>query len=272
MLDLHLPSRRRPRPPAIEAVASNWVNRIPGERLVALHLALVDFDVPGGDDARPAPDFSPARVNGSRIADGFATAWTDFRIRGDGYSRMLVRSHGIGEREAGNQVRRLLEIESYRMLALLALPLVRELSPRLSALEQQLGEVTAGMQARGGGSEGDDQRDLARLTELATEIEHLAARANFRVAASRAYHTLVERRLALLREERLTDLEPIGDYLERRLRPAVDTTEAVRRRAERLKMRSLAQSLISQANVVVLDDTLGRRWDQHKQSVLQGEQ
>jgi len=45
-------------------------------------------------------------------------------------------------------------------------------------------------------------------------------------------------------------------------------TETVRRRAERLRMRKRAQSLLAQANVVVLDDTLGKRWDQHKQSVL----
>lgn len=218
--------------PAIAAIASDWVNRIPGERLVALHLAFVDFDVPGGDSARPAPDFSPLQVNGSLIAEGTARAWSDFRIRGDGYSRILVRDHGMGEREAGIQVRRLLEVESYRMLALLALPLVRELAPRLSTLEERLGAVTESMEARGADSETDDQRDLAHLTELAAEIEHIAARANFRVAATRAYHTLVEQRLRLLREARLSDLEPIGDYLERRLRPAVDTTEALRRRID----------------------------------------
>lgn len=218
--------------PAIEGVASDWLNHIPGERLVAVHLALVDYEVDGADDARPAPDFSPALLNGSRIADGSATVWTDFRIRGDGYSRFLVRSHGIGEREAGHQVRRLLEIESYRMMALLTLPLVREVGPRLSELEDQLGEVTERMKSRGSTSEEDDQRDLHHLTELAAEVEHVAARANFRVAASRAYHTLVERRLALLREDRVPDTEPIGDYLGRRLRPAVDTIEAVRRRVD----------------------------------------
>lgn len=223
--------------PAIEAVPSDWVNRIPGERLVALHLALVDRELPGSDEARPAPDFSPARLNGSRIADGAATVWTDFRIRGDGYSRFLVRSHGIGEREAGHQVRRLLEIESYRMMALFTLPLVRELGPRLRELEDQLGRVTAGMQARGAASQDDDQRDLHHLTELATEVEHVAARVNFRVAATRAYYTLVERRLDLLRETRLQDMEPIRDYLGRRLRPAVDTVEAARRRIDDIAER-----------------------------------
>ncbi|MDZ7748412.1 MAG: DUF3422 domain-containing protein [Halofilum sp. (in: g-proteobacteria)] len=218
--------------PAIEAMPGDWVNRIPGERLVAMHVALVDAAVPGADDARPAPDFSPARLNGSRIADGAACAWTDFRIRGDGYSRILVRSHGIGEREAGHQVRRLLEIESYRMLAMVALPLIREVGPRLSELERELGAVTAGMREPGGVSEADEQRHLARLTGLAAEIEHIAARANYRIAATRAYHALVARRLSLLREGRLQDLEPLGDYLERRLQPAADTCEAVRRRID----------------------------------------
>jgi uncharacterized membrane-anchored protein len=216
--------------PAIEAVAGDWVNRIPGERIMAAHMAFVDGPVAGADEARPAPDFAPAQVNGSRIAGGQASVWTDFRIRGDGYSRFLVQNHGMGAREAGYQVRRLLEIEGYRMLALLALPLIREIGPRLSALESELGEVTAGMQAAADESESDAQRDLARLTEMAAEIEHLAARANYRIAAARAYHTLVERRLDLLREERLGDLEPLGDYLDRRMRPAVDTFDAVRRR------------------------------------------
>lgn len=213
---------------AIEEVPADWLNHLPGERLAAIHLSFVEASA--GD--APPRDFTTGQVNGSRIADGKAVAWTDFRIRADGYSRMIVESHGIGPWEAGHQIRRLLELETYRMLMLLAMPLIREISPRLSDVEQRLSTVTGGMRQRGESQEAAEQRDLASLTELAAEIEDIAAQANYRIAASRAYHGLIERRLELLREDRVPDCEPLGDYLERRLRPAADTFTATRRRID----------------------------------------
>ena len=67
-----------------------------------------------------------------------AHAFTDFRIHTGGFSRILVQDHGMAPRQAGRVVQRLLEIDTYRMLALLALPLAREISPRLTRSEQEL--------------------------------------------------------------------------------------------------------------------------------------
>lgn len=220
--------------PAIDAVPSDWVNRLPGECLVAIQVA---FTAGGTREPDPAEYLGRGHLLGGTIADGQAVVWSDLRIRADGYARMLVQARGIGEREAGYQLRRLLEIESYRMLALLALPLVKQLGPRLGELEHALGQTTTDMHTQRGASEAQEQRYLAQLTAMAAETEHLAARANYRIAASRAYYDLVRRRIDLLREGRLHDLEPIGDYLERRMRPAMGTCEAVRRRIDDIAER-----------------------------------
>jgi len=223
--------------PAIEAVPSDWINRLPGERLVAIQLAFGEGELPGPDAASMPPEFGHARVVGGTIADGRASVWTDFRIHGDGYSRMLVRAHGIGATEAGYHIRRLLEIETYRMTALLVLPTIRRVGPRLGDVEHGLADITAEMRRRDDVTEADERDYLDRLTALAAETEHIAAEANYRISAATAYHSLMERRLQLLREGRLPDLEPIGDYLERRLRPAMDTANAVRRRTDDLAER-----------------------------------
>ena len=55
---------------------------------------------------------------------------------------MLVQDHGMAPRQAGRVVQRLLEIDTYRMLALLALPLAREMCPFLTRSEQDLAKVT----------------------------------------------------------------------------------------------------------------------------------
>ena len=214
--------------PAIEALPSDWINRLPGERLVAIQL---EVEAEDGADG-PPPGFGQTGLVGSRIAGGRARVWTDFRIRGDGYTRMLVHAGAMGANELGQQVRRLLEIESYRMLALLALPVIKRVGPRLGELERRLADITADMQEHRDVSEADEQRYLARLTGLAAETEHIAAQSNYRIAAARAYHALVERRLDLLDEAPLSDLEPIGSYLRHRMQPAADTCEAVRRRID----------------------------------------
>ena len=71
---------------------------------------------------------SPARAP----VPGLATVWTDFRIGPDGYTRMLVHDHGLSPLRLGRVVRRIHEIETYRMMALLALPLARKVQAELA--------------------------------------------------------------------------------------------------------------------------------------------
>ena len=67
--------------------------------------------------------------------------YTDFAIHADGFSRMLLLTDRIAPRRLGRLVQRLLEIETYRMAALLGLPAARDVSAVLASAERELAEL-----------------------------------------------------------------------------------------------------------------------------------
>jgi uncharacterized membrane-anchored protein len=222
--------------PAVEALPADWLAALPGSRLVAIHVAVERADAPSAIDDL-AQYFDPELMAGSAMSGGGAEAWTDFRIHGDGYGRLLVRDRALKPRQAGRLVQRLLEIETYRMMALLALPVAREVGPVISAADRELVAITAAMHSLGG--LGDERRLLGKLTGLAAEVERVTAQSSYRFGAARAYDVLVERRIGELREQRIEGVQTIAEFMDRRLAPALRTCAATAERlgaiAERLQ-------------------------------------
>ncbi|MCD2476129.1 DUF3422 domain-containing protein, partial [Staphylococcus aureus] len=75
--------------------------------------------------------FSAHDLIGADLADGNAMALTDLRLHDDGYAgvgfvRYVMLNRDMSARQAGRMLGRLFEIETYRMLALLALPLAKQ--------------------------------------------------------------------------------------------------------------------------------------------------
>ena len=91
---------------------------------------------------------------------------------------------------AGALVQRVIELETYRTLALLGLPEAQRLAPSINRIERRLAEVTEEM--RRARSLADNQRLLDELTALAAELEAGAAASLFRFGASRAYNEIVQ--------------------------------------------------------------------------------
>jgi uncharacterized membrane-anchored protein len=178
-----------------------------------------------------------------------ATAWTDFRIHADGFGRVLLHDRGLGPRRAGRVVQRLLEVETYRMMALLALPLAREAAPEIARVERELAAAVASMT----GSEGieDERALLRRLTRLAADIEALAARTSYRFGAARAYWGLVDQRIVELKEQPIAGLQTVAEFMERRLVPAMRTCESVAQRQEALSERVARASELLRTRVDV---------------------
>lgn len=228
-------------PPAVAAVPGDWVAGLPGERLVATHIAVEPRERPTRGAHDLPPGFAREVLAGSRIADGVAQAWTDFRLHDDGYSRILVQDRGFLDAfQAGRMVQRLLEIETYRLMALLALPVARMAGPRISAVDRELAAITAAMGDLTGtaGDPGAERRLLERLMVLAADVERLTADSDYRFGAARAYHALVGARVAELREERADPAVPtLGDFMDRRLAPAMRSCQAVSTRLQVLAER-----------------------------------
>jgi uncharacterized membrane-anchored protein len=229
--------------PAIGVLPAAWLQALPGRLVHACHVALLPPELQADPAEIAVRDFRGGTVLGGTLESGLARAFSDFRIQPDGFARLLIEDRGMQPRQAGRLVQALLEIDTYRIMALLALPVARELGPFLSRSEAELAEVAAGMVKA---SEADEPVLLARLTRLAAEIESREAATRFRFDAAFAYHALVERRIAELREERIEGLGTLREITERRLAPAIATCHAASSRQDSLSRRvARATTLLS---------------------------
>ncbi|CAN5844118.1 DUF3422 domain-containing protein [soil metagenome] len=220
--------------PAIAAVPADWLAALPGEVIAATQVALVRGSEPISHEETAARSFSGNQLIGSTIGGGAAVALTDLRVHDDGFGRRLVEDHGLTPRQAGRMVQRLLEIDTYRMMALLALPVAHKAMPFVAQCEKELTEVAVALVGAG---EQDEPGLLDRLTALEGAIASRSSETYFRFSAAAAYYELVQRRIAELREERLQGLQTFGDFIERRLAPAMNTCRSVGARQELLSSR-----------------------------------
>ncbi len=230
--------------PALTELPADWVSSIPGRVMVASHGALLRAPAQEPDYEEIAERWFAGNVLvGSKVGDDAAIALTDFRVRADGFSRFVLLDSQLTRRQAGRTVQRLLEIDTYRMMALLALPVARELAPFLTRCEQELSQVATTLEHV---SDDDEASLLDRLTRLEAQIEGREADNHYRFSAAGAYYELVQRRIDDLREIRIHGLQTFGEFTERRLAPAMNTCRAVAARQESLSQRvARANQLLS---------------------------
>lgn len=233
--------------PALLHVPESWLKQLPGDVLVAAHAGLeVQRLLPEKLEAVSTEYFKGNDLIGARIGDGSGAVYTDFRIHADGFSRYLLADIQMGPKQAGRMLQRLFEIDTYRMMASLALPLAKSLSPTLNDADRELAVLTAAMaDAR----QEDEPQLLDRLTRLAAHIERLLSESDYRFSAARAYYGIVERRIGELREVRIQGMQPFREFMERRLAPAMNTCDSVERRQRMLADRVSRASAMLRARV-----------------------
>lgn len=243
--------------PVIELVPRDWLEGLPGRLVEAAHLALEPRDAP----ERTADDidrlFGGNPVAASKVTGGAAIAWTDFHLHEDGFSRILVRDRGMSPRQAGRLAQRLLEINAYRLMALLALPSAREAGTRMREIGAQLSNAAA--RTADSKAPATDAELLDELSDLAAEIEKMGALHSYRLRAARAYYSLVLRRLEELREQRIEGNQMISEFLDRRLSPAMATCESTAERQEALAERAGRVTSLLRARVEVGLEDQNRR-------------
>lgn len=147
---------------------------------------------------------------------------------------MLLFTRQLTPRRLGRLMQRLMEIETFRMAALLGLPTAREAMGLMSRGEAELASLAGAI--RTAQREAEPEL-LDRLTRLAGEVEAQYAATHSRFSASRAYFALVNRRIADIAEVRIEGMQSIKDFMERRLTPAMNTCEWAERRQQALSER-----------------------------------
>jgi len=231
---------------AFDAVNPEWLAGIPGKLIVACHVELRSTDEISPESVLASLTPNGRTMVAAKVADESAWIFSDFKID-NGFSRFLILNAGMTQRQTGRTVQRLCEIETYRMMALLGLPVAKEVSRWLYTGEKQLAEL---MDRIGQARSPDDERTvLGTLSALAAEVEHSVARTTFRFGAAHAYHGLVMQRIEEFRESRISGLPTFFEFMQRRLLPAMNTCQAISRRQEELSSRVARNSQLLRTRV-----------------------
>ncbi len=255
--------------PAIGNVPRDWLEGLPGRTLVARNILFRS-----GEPAAPDSDMISERyfggntLVGSMVAGGNARAYTDLRVHPDGFGRLLVENLSLTPRQAGRTVQRMVEIDTYRMLALLALPVARELEPFLGEYERELVQVTSAMVDAGTAGE---PALLERLMKLEAAIESEDSKSHYRFSAAAAYYELVQRRIAELREQRIEGLQTFQEFMERRLAPAMATCVATASslKAASSRVAGVTQLLSTKVNIALEQQNQGVLASMNRRAELQ---
>ena len=146
-----------------------WIADAPGAVAAAVQCEIVETD--SRDDALDllVGDLGRYFDDGSRatgvILDGNAVAASDFRLHGDGFTRFAVIAFGdAGPRRLGRSCQRLIDIEVYRALAMLALPIAQSTARRLNEVERELTALMERVTAPEGTDSGGGCPDTADHT------------------------------------------------------------------------------------------------------------
>ncbi len=218
---------------AVEAVPQQWLAALPGQCLASLHLWVLPSKTFGSASLVKHVLHEETLV-ASTVADGFGEVYTDFAVHADGFSRMVLLAGGMAPRRLGRLVQGLLEIETYRMAALLGLPAARDAALVLASAERELAELAEAIRSA---TRDDEPLLLDRLTRLAGQVESQHAATHSRFSASAAYFELVDKRIADIAESRLAGMQTIREFMDRRLTPARSTCAWSSRRQDALSQR-----------------------------------
>jgi uncharacterized membrane-anchored protein len=261
-------------------VPAAWLCDIPGRTMAAIKVAMVHGNLAESETtlAQAQAWFGPQPIVASLMGvSRHSWAVTDFMLRPGGFERMLVIGpESTSQTRAGRISQRLLELETYRLMALRGLPEAKELAPLLAQAEAQLADITAQLENKSAA----DQDLLDTLVSLSARVERATASHVYRFSATRAYQALVAQRIAELHEQTIPGTQTLGEFMQRRLSPAMATVAATEQRLESLSARVARASALLRTRVDIVTEsqnqqllaklTRGQEMQLHLQTTVEG--
>jgi len=196
-----------------------WIDQSPQDVLVLSELySGVSLSLPEKYDAI------------SEMRDGTVTAAARFEPDQDGLSAWWVSfSKDPGAESAGRFLQMILEIETYRTLAVMGMDRIRAVHPVLQRIANELPSPEMDES-----NHSHMMATLSTLSEQESELHRIWERLAWRIGANKAYHDLVFERLVQLRAQGREESVGIRHFLKRRLTPAIATADTVMRRRSEL--------------------------------------
>lgn len=182
------------------------------------------------------------RIYGGKMREGIDVRST-FIPDEQGMIRFGLYGKNLTGDELGRRIQRLIEMETYRTMSLLGLPIARRVGKDLSACEKELEKLTLKVRQEPDTNPQDDETLFHELSELSERSNILLTETRYRFAASRAYFTLFQQRLDSLEEVKIGDVQTMSGFLRSRINPAMATIDSTAKRQETL-MSDLSRAIV----------------------------
>ncbi len=176
------------------------------------------------------PGFNPHSLCVIEVEGGAGQLATDFVPDAERFTRFEFAAGGLPPLRRAILVRRILEIETYRTMALIGLPLARQHASELGSIEAELtdrvnslAEATETTRA---------QTALEALHGLMVRAGRLSERLTYRFAACQAYGDILQARLGAIHERPTPLGSSLSRYILNRVEPALRTYAAMEKRLD----------------------------------------
>ena len=233
---------------------NGWLTGIPGRTFAAIKLVMVHGNLKSPEELLLSARnwFGERPVVASLVGrNSRSLVVTDFMLRDSGFERMLVIAPPtISVTGAGRIAQRLLEIETYRVMALRGLPVAKKLDSELANSEQQLASITDQLKNK----ITSEQELLDRLVALAVDMERITIEHMYRFTATRAYDKMITQRITELKEKAIPGTQIIGEFMWHRLSPAIAKVEDTAQRMGSLSKRISHTSALLRTQVNILTE------------------
>ena len=223
--------------PGITHLPLAWARGIPAPVFHAIWLEIGGKPPRGLTPERMTAIMDSRAIASNHFSNGDAQLHFAFDIDVAGFSRIALFNQGISPNRMGRVVQRVVELETYRLLALLGFAAVRDNSRSLGSIERAVGSLTTDMAAQIKQVDGQVQQLLSVLSAQAADLEEIYSRTSYRLAATKAYEAILTDRIVSLQFTRLEGFQGVRGFLGRRMTPALDSCRAFSARLSRLSER-----------------------------------
>ena len=234
---------------AIDYVPSNWVEKMPGQVISAVHLIIESENIDKARTHKVEKYFDHMPLIASAPVHSQAKVWSSFKLHEDGFGRFLIYQQDLSAAQSGRLVQQLLQLDTYRLMATLGLPLAQAINSELNQLDLQLQQVTTCIAL---GSDKSDRELLTQVSKIAAKVEDYRSQSTYRFSATNAYYDVALQRMEDLKEEEIPGYITLQEFLMRRITPAVKTCQTASNHLEDISRRVTRASDLLRTRVDML--------------------
>ncbi len=176
------------------------------------------------------PVFNPRSLCVIGVEGGAGQLATDFVPDAEQFTRFEFAAGGLQPLRRAILVRRILEIETYRTMALIGLPLTRQHAGELASIESDLTERVNSLAEATETTRA--QTALEGLHGLMVRAGRLSEQLTYRFAACQAYGDILQARLGAIGERPMPLGSSLSRYILNRVEPALRTYAAMEKRLD----------------------------------------